>query len=437
MIYIQWMKQRIKYLRRILISLFYTTIYQKQSRFLLHKTNAHSCPYQFIMFYNAFGRMLFAFKEFLALITKEKIFKKSITIDGFDATIDYAKLYSKGDNNRLWPKSPMVEISETVIDDKYYKKIANSFLLAHQHDSQEKDITQEWNRISKEFREIFFDENHEIIKDNLKNFQSDPLIYNKIFNNQYQRIDKNNSYIDTYLTAIDLVNEYHRYGEKIDKELLASSSESTAGNYLCINYQGKRLSEQFLQHIVIANDIIKHVPFSSEKRNTIVDIGAGFGGSTRILSYYTPNTSYILLDLPETLFLTAYYLKYNFPHKKIALLEDVYPHLDNFDKIIEEYDFIIVPPFVLDYVTSKSVDLVINATSLAFISEEYLTHYLKETKRVLKDYGYFYSLNTTEDSKWGIGSHNWDYRADYLTRMYNFDNRFSYPQWLGQKVTEM
>jgi len=170
------------------------------------------------------------------------------------------------------------------------------------------------------------------------------------------------------------------------------------------------------------------------KRNVVLDIGVGFGGSTRIMSYYTPNTSHILLDLPETLFLTAYYLKYNFPNKKIALLEDIYPHLDNFNAIIEEYDFIIIPPFVLDYVNNESVDLVINASSLAFMSEEYLTYYLEQTKRVLKEGGYFYSLNTTKDSEWGIGSHNWDYKAEYLTLMYNYDNRFSYPQWLGQKI---
>ena len=186
--------------------------------------------------------------------------------------------------------------------------------------------------------------------------------------------------------------------------------------------------------MVVANDIIEHVPFSTERRNRVLDIGVGFGGSTRILSYYTPNTSHILLDLPETLFLTAYYLKYNFPNKKIALLEDIYPHLDQFNEIIKEYDFIIIPPFVLDYIEKESIDLVINAASLAFMSQEYLNYYLKEINRVLKENGYFYSLNTTEDSQWGIGSYHWDYQANYLTLMYNFDNRFAYPQWLGKKV---
>jgi putative sugar O-methyltransferase len=409
-------------------------IYQKQSQFLLHKVNAHRCPYEAILFYSLFGRILFSIKETLALLTGNRIFKKTITIDGFDKDVDYNALYQQGNKNILYPKSPMVSTEEIIIEDAYYEKIASSFMLAYNHDNEVKDISSEWDRISSEFREIFFDKNNKIIKENLKNFRGDSDIYTKIFNNQYPYIVKEDGYNKSYLYAIDLVLEYHRFAEKIDKEVLASVCESKAGNYKSINYRGKKLSEQLLQNLVVANDVIKHVPFSTEKRNIVLDIGVGFGGSTRIMSYYVPNTTQILLDLPETLFLTAYYLKYNFPNKKIALLEDIYPHLDNLENIIEVYDFIIIPPFVLDYIKEKSIDLVINASSLAFMSEEYLNYYLKETDRVLKDGGYFYSLNTTENSEWGTGSHNWDYQADYLTIMYNYDNRFSYPQWLGKKI---
>ena len=433
MIYLKWIRLRLIFLRRQFIEFFNQLIYQQESQFLLHRINAHRCPYEFVLFYNRFGRMLFMFKEFIALITHNKIFKKSIQIDGFEE-VDYKTLYQEGSNSLLYPKSPMVQIDEVSIEDAYYEKIANSFLLAHNHDKSQKDISQEWDRISTEFRTLFFDKNNKIIKKNLENFRGDPTIYTKIFNNQYPYIKKEEGYTKSYLDAIDLVLEYHRFAQKIDKVRLASLSESLAGNYWSIHYRGKKLSEQLLQNMVVANDIIEHVPFSTQQRNVILDIGVGFGGSTRIMSYYTPNTTQILLDLPETLFLTAYYLKYNFPNKKIALLEDIYPHLDNLEEIINNYDFIIIPPFVLEHLKDKSIDLVINASSLAFMSEEYLNFYLEQTQRLLKDRGYFYSLNTTEDSQWGIGSHHWDYKATYLTVMFKYDNRFSYPQWLGQKI---
>ena len=436
MLYLKWLKQRFIFLKRVLIELYNKIIYQKASHFILHKFNAHRCPYESMLFYSFIGRFFFGLKESIALVTKDKIFKKTITIDGFDEEVDYAKLYQKGSHNLLFPKSPMVNTLKTKLSDEYYEKIANSFLLAYQHDAKEKDISNEWDRISKEFREIFFDEQNKIIKENLENFRGYESIYSKIFNNQYPYISTKDSYAKTYLTAIDLVLEYHRYASRVDTALLASLSESSAGNLLSINYRGKKLSEQLIQHMVITNDLITHIDFSLETRKVILDIGCGFGGSARLLHYYTPNACQILLDLPETLFLTAYYLKYNFPNKKIALLEDVYSHLDNLEAMIEEYDFIIIPPFVLDYLKDKSVDLVVNASSLAFMSEEYLNYYLKETNRVLKKGGYFYSLNSTEDSEWGTGSHHWDYRASYVTISQGFDNRFAYPQWLGRKLEE-
>jgi len=436
MLYLKWLKQRFIFFKRVLIEFYNKIIYQKASQFILHKSKAHRSPYESMLFYSLFGRFFFGIKEIIALVTKDKFFKKTIAIDGFDAEIDYEKLYKKGSNNLLFPKSPMVNTLKTEISDEYYEKISNSFLLAYQHDAEGKDISNEWDRISKEFREIFFDEDNNIIKENLENFRGYESIYSKIFNNQYPYISKKDSYVKTYLTAIDLVLEYHRYASRVDTALLASLSESSAGNFLSINYRGKKLSEQLIQHMVITNDLIKHISFSSEKRDVILDIGCGFGGSARLLNYYTPNACQILLDLPETLFLTAYYLKYNFPNKKIALLEDVYPNLNNLDEMIAKYDFIIIPPFVLDYLKANSIDLVVNASSLAFMSEEYLNYYLKETNRVLKTGGYFYSLNTTEDSEWGIGSHNWNYQANYLTIAQGFDNRFAYPQWLGRKLEE-
>jgi len=323
------------------------------------------------------------------LVTQNRVFKKSISIDGFDSEIEYKELYKKGDFAYLYPKSPMVNTQKVVIENAFYEKIFNSYILAYTHNSN-RDITEEWERISTEFKEIFFDKDGKIVKENLQNFRADPNIYNKTFNDWYRHISKEDSYKKNYLYAIDLVLEYHRYAQKIDKEILASVSESQAGEYLSINYRGKKLSEQLLQNLVVANDIIKHVPLSHQRQNIVLDIGSSFGGSNRILNYYYPNTTQILLDLPETLFLTAYYIRYNFPNKKIALLDDIYHDLENFSTIIKEYDFIIIPPFVLDYIKDKQIDLVINSASLSFMSREYLDYYLKEIKRVLKDGAYLY-----------------------------------------------
>lgn len=433
MIYLKWLGLRFIFLRRVIIEFFNQLIYQKSSQFLLHRVNAHRCPYAFVLFYNTLGRTLFMFKEFLALITNNKIFKKSILLDGFDE-VNYKKLYEKGQNYYLYPKSPMINTKVTKISDAFYTKIETSLALAYKYEKSQSDISEEWERIAKEFKALFFDENGYLIKESLETFRGNPKIYNRIFNDQYQYLSTTSSYPKNYLHAIDLVLEYHRYAQKIDPLLLASVSESSAGAYLSVNYRGKKLSDQVLLHIVVVDDIVKHVPQLRDEREVILDIGTGFGGTARLLSYYRPNSTQILVDLPETLMLTAYYLKYNFPDKKIALLEDVVSNLDNFNNFILDYDFVIVPPFILNYIEKESIDLVINSASLAFMSEVYLNYYLEHIDRTLKKGAYFYSLNTTEDSEWGTGLNNWDFKSNYLTISHQFNNRFSYPQWLGQKI---
>ena len=152
-----------------------------------------------------------------------------------------------------------------------------------------------------------------------------------------------------------------------------------------------------------------------------------------MLKFYTPKSCHILLDLPETLIMTSYFIKYNFPDAKIALLDTIEDKLDDFDKLTNEYDFIIIPPSILKFINDESIDLVINSVSMGFMQEEYLNFYLKQIDRTLKTGGYFYSLNKEYDDKWGIGTFNWNFKADYLTLLYEHSNRFSYPQWLGQK----
>ena len=433
MIYLKWLGQRLIFLRRVFVELHKKIIYQKESQFLLHRYNAHACPYESMLFYSFTGRVFFALKEFIALITKDKLFKKTIKLDGLDEAVDYTVLYEKGNTNYLYPKSPMINASAIEIDQDYYQKISKSLFLAYEHEKEPKEISVEWERISREFKKIFFDENNILKKESLKNFRGDPEIYKKIFNDQYAYISQNKSYVKNYLEAIDLVLEYHRYASKIDPVLLASVSESRAGGYLSANYRAKKLSDQVLLHMLVVNDIVKHVPLTNH-REVILDIGSGFGGVSRLLSPYRENSTQILMDLPETLMLTAYYIKYNFPNKKIALLEDVVANLESFNTFILDYDFVIVPPFILKYIEEESIDLVINVASLAFMSKSYLDYYLKEIDRMLKEGGYFYSLNNSEKNEWGIGSHHWDFKSDYLTISHEFNNRFSYPQWLGKKL---
>jgi len=425
---LKWLLKRFGFLKRIFFEFIDRLIYQKHSQALLHSWNAHRTPFKAILFYNFLGRILWA--------CKEVVFKKSLKLEGYNAmSNELEKTYACGNDDLLWPKSPMIELHHYKLDDLFCQKIIESLAKAYQLEQEHFDKTTEWERIADNIKESFLDKNGLIIKEHLINFRNDPIAYQELFNDQFHYLDVTQSYTKSYLKSIDLILEYHRSAQKIDKALLASVSESAAGNNHCVQYRGKRVSEKSLFHTVVVNDIIKMIPFSTkEEKSVILDIGSGYGALSRILRYYTPNSCHILLDLPETLIMTSYFIKYNFPNAKIALLEDIIDGLDHFDTLVKTYDFIIIPPSVLTALKMQSVDLVINTASMGFMQKEYLEFYLSQIDRVLKVGGYFYSLNKEYNDHWGIGMYQWDFKASYVTRLFEYNNRFSYPQWLGQKV---
>jgi putative sugar O-methyltransferase len=406
------------------------TIYQKQSQFLLHPWGGHRTPFQAILLYNRFGRIIFATKEFIAFLSKGKLAKKSIQLEGYEKI---EQDFSKGNYTYLYPVSPMLNGKED-IDENYLREIESSLELAYIMENNIFDKTKEWDRVTDVFKSLFFKDNGKIDLDKLRQFRATSKRCEEVFGDQFYYVDQEVGYTKAYLKAIDLVLEYHRYSKVIKKELLASVSESAVGGSAFVYYRGQYLSEKLLFHTLMVNDILNHVDFSKENRNIIVDIGSGYGGLDRLLSYYVPNACFVLVDLPETLLLTSYYIKYNFPNKKIALLSDIADRLDDFDSLVLEYDFIIIPPSVVEKIPSESVDLVMNSASLGFMQKDYVTYYLSHIYRMLRPLGHFYSLNKEYNDQLGIGFYSWNFEGSYLTKHMDYNNRFSYAQWLGQKI---
>jgi putative sugar O-methyltransferase len=400
---------------------------QKQSRQLIYNANDKNSRFKATIFFTLFGRIIFSIKEFLSLLTAQRLFQKSIQLEG------YEKIQEADKYDLLLSKSPMLYDDSYKLDDSFCQRVELSLQQAQKIELDNFDKTDEWERIADLLMEHFFT-NGKIDKNKLESFREDPKLYQEIFNDQFVYINPSSNYKKEYLKAIDLILEYHRSAYSIDKCILASISDSTAGKNSCVVYRGKRISQKIIYHSQITSDLTKHIDFLPYKRDVILDIGCGYGGLSRILSNYTPNSCHILLDLPETLILTSYFIKYNFPNFKIALLSDIKDNLEDFTILTKEYDFIIIPPSVLTKLESDSVDLVINSASFGFMQDEYLKYYLTNIDRVLKDGGYFYTLNKEYIDKWGKGFFYWEYKTRYITKLFEFNSKFSYPQWLGQKV---
>jgi len=426
----KWLLKRFGFLKRIVFEFMDSLIYHRKSQFLLHSWHGHRTPFEIILFYNLFGRVIFATREFIALLTNGKLFKKRIELEGYEE-IDPSN--DIGDYGYLWPLSPLESSNRLELSSELQKRMRESLILAYAVENNSFEKTKEWDRVSDLFKTLFFDENREINKDALLNFRSTNKRCEEVFGDHFFYVDTSIGYTKSYLKAIDLVLDYHRFAKVINKELLASVTESPVGGNSSVYYRGQALSEKLLFHTMIVNDILNHITFGKE-RNVVVDIGSGYGGLDRLLSYYVPNACFILVDLPETLLLTSYFIEANFPNKKIAFLSDIKNRLDEFDQLVLEYDFIIVPPYVVEKIPNESVDLVLNSASLGFMDKDYVHYYLGYIARILKPFGHFYSLNKEYSNHLGMGNYEWDFRAKYLTKLMSYNNRFSYMQWLGQKI---
>jgi putative sugar O-methyltransferase len=426
-----WLLKRGGYLKKEFKNLYQYLLYQPQSRFLLRTWDAPLSPLNVIKFYGFWGRVGFASREFIALISDGKLCQKSILLDGFDK-IDMAKLYREGSDDIPWPKPPLVELSKRVVDDKIFDTIERSYALANEHDPDKFDRATWWEEMTKAFKEELFD-NGKINQEYLRNFRGMKELPANIVKDQFLVVNREFGYHISYLKAIDLVLEYHRLGAIVSKEILFSVSESYAGNNLCVNYRGLRLSLRSLFYTIIVDNIVNHTEFESS-RPVIFEIGAGYGGLSRILKTYIPDSCHILLDLPETLTYASYFIAYNYPDKKVAYLSDIIDRLDHFDEILREYDFVLIPPWVSRYIPDNSIDMVIDTSSLAEMSKVYTEYYLGHIDRTLKYKGYFYSMNKRhkrEEDK--VAFYEWHFKSQFTTVLYEY-SKLIHPQWLGRKI---
>ncbi len=424
---LKWLLKRAGYLRKELQNIVARLIYQPQSYFVLHKWNGHKCPYEPILFYNFTGRILFAAKELLALVSRNRIARKSIRLEGFES-VDFRTLYHKGSDAVLWPKSPMVMLEKRDVPAPFFDKMERSYHLALQQEHMGKP--EWWEQVARNIRAWILDTNGKLKRQEVVDFRKESR-FEEIITDQFTYVDTRKGYFGEYLKAIDVVLEYHRFAQHIRKEILASFSESYVGNNRCIVYRGKRLSEKSLFYATCIEDITANIPLASMHRCVICDIGTGYGGLPAMLRYYVQRSCQILIDIPEVVIFTAYYIRYNFPDAKIALLEDL--QKSDFSILLAKYDFIIIPPEYISQIPDASVDLVTNTASLGFLNHETTDLYLSEIARMLKGGGYFYSVNQTSGKEAGIGTYEWDFKAEYLTILLSYSNRFAYPQWLGQK----
>ncbi len=159
-----------------------------------------------------------------------------------------------------------------------------------------------------------------------------------------------------------------------------------------VSIDGRRLSSILLTHLYF----YLQTTALPKVRHRILEIGSGYGGLARIYKTMQPGLTYILTDLPESLFFANVFLRANFPDAKTWYAHEALP------PNIDEYDFVFVPAQQCKLLQGLSIDLTINTGSLQEMTASAAYFWMKFIQQTVETRFFFswnYFLNAKAEFK--------------------------------------
>ena len=382
-----------------------------------------------MVYFNSLGRFIYAFINFLSIIFFRKFFDRSLSIERFDSEEKSFKADNKiGDNLSPWPPQAIHNFeNQKEVSDDFLDKIFVSYERALKEENKDElEDSPWWTELRKEFQDIFIESNG-LNKKSIRNFRNDINSKSAILKDQNVAISKNNSKFKNMINATLLSCLYHKYSEIINLNVLRKVSDSYAGNNSCVIYRGQRLNHRILRYSYYISQLKNKLDFKRNEKITICDIGGGFGGLLRLLKNTYINSTCILVELPETCLLASYFLKKNFPNLKILLYSDVNKNVN-----YKDYDIVILPQNMIKNLEDKSIDLVLNTSSLSEMKNETQDFYLSQIERITKRYFYSVNRHKYKMRKYNAqGFYNLKFKKRWNTIIYDFTHTFQL-EFLGE-----
>lgn len=124
------------------------------------------------------------------------------------------------------------------------------------------------------------------------------------------------------------------------------------------------------------------------RRAVLLEIGSGFGALAYLLRKVVPDSTYVCLDLPESLYFSAIYLSRFFPNVHLADERTDWSNLT-------QYDFVFVPNYMFHRLAKSRlrVDLGINTLSMSEMTEPQVRTYCIGLSSMLGGRGAFFEQN--------------------------------------------
>jgi putative sugar O-methyltransferase len=202
----------------------------------------------------------------------------------------------------------------------------------------------------------------------------------------------------TYPMAERAAEELHEEAERVHAEAayqVASRSlppgfmkrleESPVGAPIAFSFAEGTFTANALTNAITASRVVEWCGRClPSRRLRILEIGAGFGQMADQLLRLLDVESYTICDLPENLFLSAFFLQASHPSRTATLVTGL-------EDAPSELNFL-TPP-LLKW-ASGPYDLVVNAYSFQEMNRSSVETYFVHTRRTLAADGFLYSLNS-------------------------------------------
>jgi len=209
---------------------------------------------------------------------------------------------------------------------------------------------------------------------NLNNFRSNSLSEN---------ID------DFYLNKKQLYNLFKNLnllcGIKFIEKFLISRNIGKAKKIIKI--KNKFITASDLFHIKYIHELKEKIDF--KKINTICEIGQGFALlASKLLMI--KNFKIILIDLPESNYISSFFINKIYPKKKIIMDIDLKNQTLS-EKNFKKGDIFILSPWI--EIEKIKIDLFINSRSMMEMNYKSISNYFELIQKKISDNGYFLCIN--------------------------------------------
>lgn len=418
-----------------LFALLKKIILNKKSNFFAERIMLLKTPPTSMQYYNFLGRILFLLRNILSLIIVRNFFDKDLTLENDDK--NYTKSNKIGSDNEPWPIQALHLFEQKkILDNFYINKLENDYFdsclsLEKNHYFKQTDW---WQECREEFNKIFL-ENQKIKIEKLHDFRNDTNTKAEILQDQ-NFISRKNGIFTNKIRSLSLVNLYHKMSNHIDLDVLRICSESKIGNNLSTVYRGQRIGYRILRYAYYLSQIRKFSKINQTEKNLFIDIGGGYGGLSRVLKNFYPNSTIVIIELPELCFLANYFLFQCFKNPKIGSYTDFKDKKSISQIDLKNYDFVILPPNEIIKFDKDIFDLSINTTSLGEMTSQMQEYYTDNIERITAKY--FYSVNRAKKrtEKYNSnGFYNLNFKKKWRSLIYKFTHTY-HVEFLGEKIND-